>query len=134
MKTLLILLFAAGFIYFLLSSSRKSKPLNDKLWEDNRNEKVRANTMQAQLSDKKFPNPKDVVERLSNSAPNDDTFNDEEKFEEMIDRYAVNGQSTKLENLLQKASENFSDYIKDRVQDSFLSGIEMLVEFYQEDN
>ncbi len=132
MKTLLVLLIAAGFIYFLFFTNRKSRPSHEEFWEKNRNNKVQ--TTQSQSSSKQIPASMDVVESLSKSSLSDDTYHYEEKFEEMIDKCIEKNQKNKLENILHKAFENFPDHIKERVHDSLFSGLEVLIEFYQDDN
>jgi len=61
---------------------------------------------------KKFNKPKDVVERLANSSYLDDTYNDEEKFINMVESHIDSDKRTQVRNALEKAVENFPERLR----------------------
>ncbi len=129
MKTLIIILIAVGFIYFLISSNRKTRAPHEKFWDKRRSQ--RFITGPDNLPDKKYPEPKDVVERLSKAGPQDDTYKDEDRFQSLVDRCVDNGQRKKLAQVLEKAVENFPPHLQDGFfRDDYL--FRELVDMYAE--
>jgi len=131
METLLLILGILAVCYYLIYKKRSSRSSTDDFW-NTKNRSLKADSDQMSETSKKFDNPKDVVERLSNASPGENTDKDEERFINLIDRCADNRQKKKLEDIIEKALENLPDHLKEHFfNDDWIPNL--IVELYEDE-